>query len=348
MNLKNLSVQNKIHKRLLRQLNSNKISKIYREFSFSLNVKESLAVAVSGGPDSLALAYLTKCYSIINKIKVKYFLVNHRLRKESLLEARTVKKILDKIDIKCKVLSWNGKKPSKNIQAAARDKRYSLLAEECKKNNIKYLLLGHHSDDVSENFLIRLVRGSGLNGLISFDKKTKYKSQNLNIFRPLLDIEKKDLINISKEVFKFFVKDPSNVNGNYKRTRIRNLLYSLEKEGLDKKKLKLTINNLKDSDASIKFYVDKNLKKNLVFFKKNNKCILNFDFFDQSHEIIFRSLSIIIQKVGKKYYPVRGKSINMLIKKICDKSFTKTTLGGCFIERVNKTILLSSENPNKA
>ena len=119
-----------------------------------------------------------------------------------------------------------------------------------------------------ENFFIRLVRGSGLNGLISFSKNTKYKDQNLNILRPLLDLEKSDLLYISKEVFNFFIKDPSNINENYKRTRIRNLLQSLEKEGLDKKKLKLTIENLKNSNKSIKFYVDKNLEKNLVYLKK--------------------------------------------------------------------------------
>ena len=268
MNLKNLSAQNKKHKKILSQLNSKKISKIYNEFSSSLEVKENLAVAVSGGPDSLALAYLTKCYSLKNKIKVKYYIVNHMLRKESSLEAEIVKKTLKKIDIQCTILNWNGKKPSKNIQARARDKRYSLLANECKKNNIKYLLLGHHLNDLFENFLIRMLRGSGLNGLISFGKSIKYKDQHLNILRPLLDIEKKDLLHISKEVFNFSVEDPSNINEDYKRTRIRNLLHSLEKEGLDKKKLKLTINNLKDSNTSIKFYVKKNLEKNTVFLKK--------------------------------------------------------------------------------
>ena len=211
-------------------------------------------------------------------------------------------------------LEWE--KTSKNIQAKARDKRYSLLANECKKNNIKYLLLGHHLNDLFENFLIRIVRGSGLNGLISFSKNTKYRDQDLNIIRPLLNLEKKDLLYISNEVFSFFVKDPSNINEDYKRTRIRNLLYSLEKEGLDVKKLKLTINNLKDSDKSIKFYVDRNLKKNVVFLKRKNIYILNYNFFDQSHEIIFRSLTNLIQKLGKKYYPVRGKSINELIKRI--------------------------------
>jgi len=344
MNLKNLSVQNKKLKKIFSRVNLKKISKIYNEFSSSLIVKENLAVGVSGGPDSLALAFLTKCYSLQNKIKVKYYIVNHKLRKESSIEAETVKKVLKKIDIKCKILNWNGKKPSKNIQAASRDKRYSLLANECKKNNIKHLLLGHHINDLFENFLIRIVRGSGLNGLISFGKNTKYRDQNLNIIRPLLDLEKNDLIHISKEVFNFFVKDPSNINKDYKRTRIRNLLHTLEKEGLDIKKLKLTINNLKDSDKSIKFYVERNLKKNSVFLEKKNIYILSYSFFDQAHEIIFRSLAKIIQKLGKKHYPVRGKSLKELIKVVKTKKISKVTLGGCFIEKVNETILISKEN----
>ena len=342
-----MSAQSKKHKKILSQLNDKKILKIFKEFENSLDTKKNLAVAVSGGPDSLALAYLTKCYSIKNKIKVKYYIVNHKLRKESSLEAEVVKKVLKKIDIHCKILNWNGKKPSKNIQASARDKRYSLLAGECKKNDIKYLLLGHHLNDLFENFLIRMVRGSGLNGLISFNKNIKYRGQDLNIIRPLLDLEKKDLVYVSNEVFSFFVKDPSNINEDYKRTRIRNLLHSLEKEGLDIKKLKLTINNLKDSDKSIKFYVDRNLKKNALFLKKKHTYILNFNFFNQSHEIVFRSLTKLIQKLGKKYYPVRGKSINELLKKINKKTFTKVTLGGCFVEKINQTILISQESSHK-
>ena len=344
MNLKNLSAQSRNHKKILSKLNDKKILRIFNKFSNSLNIREDMAVAVSGGPDSLALAFLAKCYSLKNKVKVEYFIVDHKLRKESSFEAKSIRNILKKIDINCKILPWNGKKPSKNVSALARDKRYLLLANECKKNDIKNLLLGHHLDDLSENFLIRIVRGSGLNGLISFNKKTKYKDQKIDILRPLLDIEKSSLIYIASKVFNFFIKDPSNINVDFKRTRIRNLLKSLEKEGLDKQKLILTINNLKDSDRSIKFYLDKNLKENAIFSKKRNIYILNRNFFDQSHEIIFRSLTKIIQMSGKKYYPVRGKSINELIKGINVKSFSKVTLGGCFIERVNETILISKEN----
>ena len=116
---------------------------------------------------------------------------------------------------------------------------------------------------------------------------------------------------------------------------------------MDLKKLKLTIDNLRDSDKSIKFYVKKNLKNNSVYIEAKGICILNHNFFDQSHEVVFRSLTFVIQKIGKKYYPVRGKSINELIKRITFETFSKITLGGCFIESVNETILISRENTNK-
>ena len=344
MSQKSLSVKNKIHKKILSNLNNKEISRIFKEFKNSLNIKNDFAVAVSGGADSLSLAFLSKCYALKNNIKVKCFVVDHKLRKESTAEAKLVINTLKKIDVNCKILTWTGKKPSKNIQSISRDKRYSLLVKECKKDNIKQILIGHHLDDLFENFLIRILRGSGLNGLISLNKKTIYKDGDTEILRPLLNLEKKDLTYLSKKIFNFFIKDPSNNNENYKRIRIRNLLNFLEDEGLDKKKFLLTINNLKDSDKSIKFYLAKNIRENTTYSIKKNTFILNQNFFDQSHEVIFRSLTKVIQILGKKYYPVRGKSINMLIKGINARSFSKVTLGGCFIDRVNETILISKEN----
>ena len=344
MNQKNLSVKNKAHKKIFSYLKDKKILRIFKQFESSLNIKDKFAVAVSGGPDSLALAFLAKCFSIKYKVSVKYFIVDHKLRKESSSEAKIVINILKKIGISCKILTWNGKKPSTNIQSVAREKRYLLLVEECKKNKIKNILLGHHLDDLFENFLIRILRGSGLKGLISLNKNTKYKDNNIKILRPLLDLEKKNLVDLSKRIFNLFIKDPSNKDKNFKRIRIRNLLSSLRKEGLDKKKLLLTINNLKDSDKSIKFYVDRNIEKNSIYSKKQNRFILSANFFDQAHEIIFRSLTKIIQKIGQKYYPVRGKSISELIKNIKSNSSIKVTLGSCFIEKINESVLISREN----
>ena len=80
MNQKSLSVKNKTHKKILSYLDNKKIFRIFKQFERSLNIRDKFAVAVSGGPDSLSLAFLTKCYSLKNKLDVKYYLVDHKLR----------------------------------------------------------------------------------------------------------------------------------------------------------------------------------------------------------------------------------------------------------------------------
>ena len=82
------------------------------------------------------------------------------------------------------ILTWVGKKPKSNIQSIARDKRYTLMIKKAKKFKINNILLGHHKDDLIENFFIRILRGSGLNGMVSFDQRTNL--QNINLIRPLL------------------------------------------------------------------------------------------------------------------------------------------------------------------
>ena len=111
------------------------------------------------------------------------------------------------------------KKPIKNIQSLARKRRYDLLFKECDKFNVKNVVLGHHQDDLFENFFIRILRGSGLKGLISLDVKNRIG--NKNILRPLIN-EKKILIYVSKHVFNYYVKDPSNKNEKFQRVKIRN------------------------------------------------------------------------------------------------------------------------------
>ena len=343
MKKKSTNAEKIIHNPILDYLSENKIFKIYNKFQKSININNKFAVAVSGGPDSLS-AFLAKCYAIKNKLDVKFYIVNHNLRNNSLKEAKLVSSNLKKFSINCKILNWNGKKPLSNIQAVARGKRFYLLTNQCKKDNINKILLGHHVDDLFENFLIRLLRGSGLKGLTTFGINSDLKENNIYILRPLIVFEKKDLIYLSKKVFKFFIKDPSNLNKNFKRIRIRKLIDTLSQEGLDKKKLRLTINNLEDSNNSINFYVKKNIKNNAKYLKNNDSYILNKLFFDQPNEIIFRSLSDLIKLIGNNYYAPRGKSILNLVNMIKnDKIYKKVTLGSCFIQKFNESILISRE-----
>ena len=121
MSLKNLSAI-KIPRILKEKLSNKKISRLLNIFEKDFDVHENFMVAVSGGPDSLALAFLTKIYSIKNKINCKYYIVDHKLRNESTNEAKQVKKVLNNVNIKSEILTWHGKKPIKNIQALARKK----------------------------------------------------------------------------------------------------------------------------------------------------------------------------------------------------------------------------------
>tara|TARA_Y100000816_G_C26055274_1_gene553694 strand:- start:365 stop:1393 length:1029 start_codon:yes stop_codon:yes gene_type:complete len=342
MSLKNLNVKIKIPKSYKIKLDNEKVKKIYQKFEKKLNLNQSFIVAVSGGPDSLALAFLAKVYSLKKNIKSKFYIVDHKIRIGSTKEAKLVKKILKQNLINAEILSSKFSNKSKNIQSEARQKRFKLLFAKCDEFNINNILMGHHQDDLIENFFIRMARGSGLKGLISLSEKSKF--QDKNIFRPLLDHKKEDLIFLSKYIFNFFVKDPSNSDEKFKRVRIRNLLNELKKNGLNNKKLLHTIENLKHSDDVVSFYVNNNIKENSIFSSKSQSMILNQKFFDQSYEVIFRSLSDLIKIVGKKYYSVRGKKLDRIISNIKNNTLFRVTLGGCLIEKVNQTTIISKEH----
>ena len=346
MKKKSSSVKKKTHNKLLIHLKNPVISKIYKEFEgyIKLNLnKFNFSLAISGGSDSLALSYLSKCYSILNKVEVKYYHVDHKLRKESSKEAKQLNFLLKKFNINCKILKWIGKKPNSNIQSIARTKRYNLIYKECIKDKINFIFVAHHLDDLYENFIIRLLRGSGLRGLVSFSEiKTNYNDK-LKILRPLIKFTKDDLSYVAKKVFKFKFEDPSNKNTDFKRIRIRNLFNNLKSEGLNLEKLKLTINNLSDSNFTINYYVNQNIKYNSKYFQNRRYYILNINFFNQPHEIVFRSLMNLIKKTGKKYYPPRGKSIDQLLLKFRSGQIRKINISGCILEKINNSFIIYEE-----
>ena len=282
MSLKNLSVRKKIPKIYKSKILNQKVNKIFKKFEKSFKIDTNFIVAVSGGADSLALAFLTKVYSLKKNLNPRYFIVDHKLRKESTYEAYKVKKILKSLKINSQVLTWKGKKPVSNIQSLARSKRYELLFLKCKKLKISNLVLGHHIDDVIENFFLRMARGSGLKGLVSLGTNTQI--ENINLIRPLIEFDKRDLIFLSKFIFNFYVDDPTNDDIKFNRIKVRNLIKRFEDFGLDKKKFQLTIENLKKSDQSIKFYVEKNKKENSIFNYRKNELILKDNFFDNSYD----------------------------------------------------------------
>ena len=326
-----------------------KIINFYKKFKsivFKDIKNKNFALAVSGGSDSLCLAYFSKIYSLEFGNKIHVLIVDHNLRKKSYNETLKVKKILNKRKIQSKILRWKGQVPKSNVQKNARDLRYLLISNYCLKNKIKYLATAHHGDDQFENFFIRLLRGSGLTGLSSMSLNTKYNNR-LKIVRPFLYFKKSDLKYVTLNYFKTYIKDPSNKDEKFLRVRVRKYRKDMEKEGLDTKKIIKTVDNLYSANQALNFYKKKSIYRHASFISKN-KCLINRNIFlEEAEEIIFKSISDILLLISGTYYPPRSKKIANLISRLKKNKFIKSTLGGCILEQKDNFILVSKEFKTK-
>ena len=318
------------------------LSKIFSNFKNKLDTlkKDKYAVAVSGGPDSLALVALTKAYTFFRKTKFYYLLIDHNIRKNSNLEAIKVKKLLKKKSINLNIF-LNKKKIIKNIQAEARNVRYDILTSFCKKNRVKVLLTAHNLEDQVETFFIRLSRGSGLKGLSSMKPLSRINSQ-VSLFRPLLDTKKKFLIKISKNIFGTYFKDPSNKSKKYLRTKVRNLKKPLENSGIKYEQIFRSIQNLSLSKKTLDGYLNNIFKK--LINKTNNEISINFNKYkDLSNDTKMALINESIKKIKKNYYDMRSKKVDNLINSIDKRNFKKTSLGGCVFFKKGENLCLKVE-----
>ena len=318
------------------------LEKIYSSFEKKLNnlKKKTFLVAVSGGPDSLALAALSQFYSSKKGVKFFYAHVNHNLRKNSSKESFLVKKILERKKIKLKILI-NNKKITKNVQSQARLLRYELLARYSKLKNVNTILTAHNLEDQVETFFIRLSRGSGLTGLSSMEELSKL-DKNLNLFRPFLDVKKKDLIKISKLTYGEFIKDPSNKNKKYLRTKIRSLKKPLLQSGISYDQIFKSIKNLLSSKKTLDDYLKKVFGETII--RSGTRIEINLKNFNKYNtEIKMRILNESFKKISSNYYYPRSAKVLNLIKKLNYRSFKKSTLGGSLIIKEKDILVLKKE-----
>ncbi len=318
------------------------VSQLYQKFKYKVSnlKKRSFVIAISGGPDSLALAALFKAYSYDKKIKIYYVLINHNIRKNSLNEAHQVKKLLKKQKINLNVLS-NRKSIIKNIQGNARKIRYNLLADFCKKKRAKTVVTAHNLEDQVETFFIRLSRGSGLTGLSGMKSITKLKG-NINLYRPLLDTNKKILVEISRSIFGRFIVDPSNNNKKFLRTKIRLLKRPLENSGIDYNQIIKSINNLASSNSILDEYLE-NIFGEVIRKEKNLIKIDLKKFRNLKLEIKIKVINRSIKSLANNYYNLRAKKVINLIENFEHKNFIHATLGGCIFKKKNGQITLKIE-----
>ena len=341
--------------KLVKPINHKKVVKItnqdFEAKMRELRVNSDIAVAVSGGPDSLALMHLSNRYALNNNINLTVLSIDHGIRAESSKEIVWLEKIAKKNKINFYSTKLKKKINSSNTLSKARTLRYEALSKYCNKKKIKFLLTAHHLDDEIENFLMRLIRGSGVKGLSSLKVKSRYKNTKLILVRPLLEYSKKSLVAYLSEQKQVYINDRTNYNNKYDRSRIRKLSQQLIQEGLSKVRFKNVLKNLKNANNAINTAVSNYLEEQV---KLNEKKIISFrskEFINLPEEIQHRVLVKLCRFAGKSNKVPRSRSIQELINSIVKEKSFKRTLNSCTFVGQKGVVNIQSENniskPNK-
>lgn len=305
---------------------------------FGLPKKASLAVACSGGADSMALTLLLAEYCRKSGNKLMAITVDHGLREESAGEAKQVGKWLKQHGAAHVVLKWEGKKPTRNIQETAREARYALMADYCHANKIHHLLLAHHQDDQAETFLLRLARGSGVDGLACMAAETQM--YGITLLRPLLDISKAELIAYLKTKKQKYVEDPSNEKLIYDRVKMRKALPMLAELGLTPQRLVSTAQAMQRARQALEAETNAVLRRSCVFFDEGYATLKPFEAED---EIALRVMAHLVMKIGGHNVKPRLEETGQLLSAVRQKPFKGATLGGCQFIAHKDTILVCRE-----
>lgn len=181
--------------------------------------RPEVAVAVSGGRDSLCLALLSHDWAVARGGTAVALIVDHGLRAESADEARVTARSLKGHGIDGVVLSWRGAKRSSGLQQAARNERYRLLREACRARGILHLLVAHHADDQAETIAMRAARLSGPDGLSGM--AALVETADVRILRPLLAVPRARLTATLMKRGVAWIDDPSNADLRFERARLR-------------------------------------------------------------------------------------------------------------------------------
>jgi tRNA(Ile)-lysidine synthase len=179
----------------------------------------TLGLAVSGGPDSLAMLLLAEA-AMPGRYEVAT--VDHGLRPESADECAIVARTCADRGVPCEVLPVQV--AAGNVQAEARAARYAALAEWAMRRGLSAIATAHHADDQAETLLMRLNRGSGVSGLAGVRERTAIPPLPVPVIRPLLAFRRADLAAVLAASGLVAVQDPSNANDRFDRARLRKAL----------------------------------------------------------------------------------------------------------------------------
>ena len=296
---------------------------------------DAIGLAVSGGADSTALMVLAARWagrrSGVPRLIV--FTVDHGLRPESGGEAVQVARLAEKLGLCHETLSWTGDKPKANLQAAAREARYRLLIDRAVLSGLTAIVVAHHLEDQAETVLMRLARGSGVDGLAAMAQERPIGG--VRLLRPFLDIPKARLVATLQAAGVGWIEDPSNENTAFERIRLRKLLPVLAGEGLTPERLAATAWRMRKASDALEADAMSRLATFARFHPGGFAALDPDAFFDCPEEIALRLATRLLTAVGGTVYPPRQERLEALVEAIRsrdDSRRLKRTLAGVVVE----------------
>ncbi len=211
-------------------------------------LSNTIAIAVSGGGDSLALLHLAAAWAQTRSVRLVALTVDHGLRAESVQEAAFVAQSAAKLKMPHHSLKWSGWDRRGNLQDMARQARRKLIEDWSRAQGVVTVLTGHTADDQAETVLMRLARGSGVDGLTGMAETVQH---GMRWARPLLEERREDLRNYLKDQDVEWIEDPSNEDPRFDRVRARQMLGNLNDLGLSVERLIQTAEHMRAAQRSL-------------------------------------------------------------------------------------------------
>ncbi|MBR4932480.1 MAG: tRNA lysidine(34) synthetase TilS [Alphaproteobacteria bacterium] len=282
-----------------------------------------IAVGISGGADSLCLTLLLSEWAKQNNIDLTALTVNHNLRTVAAQEAEDVHHFLTQKNIHHVILTNQKPIPESGLEVYARQIRYDLLTDYCRKHQIFDLFLAHHQADQAETFLLRLAKSTGLNGLSGM-RITSVRN-GLKIHRPLLSVSKQDLTDTLNASQITWVEDEMNADERYERVKWRHFLPVLAEKGVSLSAIAQTMQRLSRADEALAEYTEAFINKNVWIDFRGFARLPVEKWQLLPAEIKIRVVMDLIQQIGQSDKQISLKSVEHL----CNKLPCSATIGNC-------------------
>jgi len=303
----------------------------------------TVAVAVSGGVDSMTLLALTSDWGAETGTAITALTVDHGLRTESSTEAQLVAAWCSAHDIPHETLVWVGEKPARGIQAAARTARYALLEDWCRAHGCRDLLVAHSQNDQVETFLMRMSRGSGVDGLAAMPLVSD--RDGVRLIRPLLDVPRWRINATAAARALETITDPSNLDRRFARIRMRDKLKQLVDHGVPVAAIANTVRIFGDIRGTRENAIAELANEIVDFHQEGYAAIARAGLGGVEPEMAKGLVSAVLTSIGGLDYPPRRESLDRLMADLLyNRDFLPRTLGNCVIGVRKENFLIRREH----